>query len=222
VLPDADEGRLFTLAQYIDVSGNPAAATAEDYQAFLASNFGPAAALVQTYYPLSLFNATPYPPFFAISKVITDATFKCTSYRGLNRAVEKGIPVWTYLFSHTPSCTWDSSLPQAALALAGATHSAEIQFVFGNLANVSSSAGTCSFSGDEKAISATMAASWTAMALNKSPSTKNLTWPAYTNSSSSLGVNIVSAVTPGSVDYSVCALWDVVTEMMRNISNGSA
>ena len=211
---------MFALGQFATAPGGAASATAQDYKTFLTDNFGSAASLIEKYYPLSAFNATPFPAFFAIEKVLTDATYLCSSYRGLNRAVEKGIPVWTYLFSHDPVCSWFPGLPQKAVPLVGATHSAEIPFVFGNTVGLGPN-GTCNFTEQERAISATMVSAWTAMAANRDPSSGDLQWLAYTDSSKSLGINIVNATTPGYVNYTVCPLWDTVNEMLVSLSNST-
>jgi hypothetical protein len=213
---------LFALAQYATNPDGPAGATAADYTTFLQDNFGSAASLVEQHYPLSLFNSTPYPVFFAISQVLTESTYTCSAYRGLNRAVQKNIPVWTYLYDHTPSCQWLSFVPAEALPLVGATHTAEIPFVFGNLVNMPSPNGTCNSTTQEHAISAFLKKAWTAMAANGSPSTKDFHWPPYENSSQSLGINIVNSTTAGVVDYSSCQLWDQINNNFLKASNSTA
>lgn len=187
--------------------------TAENYTTFLRDNFGPAASLVQEHYPLSAFNSSPYPAFFAIATQLGDASYKCPAYRGLNRAVEKHIPVWTYLFDHGPSCLWLQDVPQEALALVGATHTAEIPFVFGNLVQLPAPNGGCNFTQEEDAIREFMVRAWTAMASSGNPSSGD------GGASQSLGMNFGNSVAAGSVDYTVCELWDQVNQILLTSSN---
>lgn len=213
---------MFTLGQVAsDFGGSLAGITADYYTTFLQDNFGSAASLVEKSYPMSMFNSTGYPGFFAISTVITESSYLCSAYRGLNRAVEKGIPVWTYLFSHQPSCMWLQGIQSTALPLLGATHTVDIPYVFGNLANIPAPDGSCNSTSAEVAISSVLINAWTAMAAKGNPSTGGFYWPAYGNSSSSLGINIVNSTTVGVVDYSHCALWDQVNEILLNSSSNS-
>lgn len=162
------------------------------------------------YYPLSLFtNVTQYPVVAAISTVITDAAYRCPAYRGLIRAAEKGVPAYSYIFSHTPTCSWVSGLPQKYVQLLGPTHSAEIPFVFGSLTDLPAPNGTCNATAQERKISSKLVSAWTAMAEKGNPSTGSLQWPVYRNGSS-LGLNIVNDTTVEHLDYSVCQLWDEV------------
>jgi carboxylesterase type B len=105
---------------------------------------GSAAPLIAKAYSLSAFNSTPFPAFFAMEAIITDVSYKGPTYRALNLTVQNGVPAWTYLWNHTPSCTWFDFIPRQALTLLGATHTAEIPFVFGNLNNLPLPNGTCS------------------------------------------------------------------------------
>ena len=57
--------------------------TEADYTSFLSANFAPAAAVVAQKYPITAFESTPSPAFFAIETVFTDSSFKCPVYRGL-------------------------------------------------------------------------------------------------------------------------------------------
>src|SRR5258705_6047161 len=61
----------------------------------------------------------------------------------------------------------------------------------------------------------------TSMAANGVPSTSDFHCTAYTNSSSSLGANIVNSTTAGLVDYSVCELWGQVNEILLGNSSTS-
>lgn len=211
---------MFALGQFYSTRpGGVAGITADDYTTFLQDNFGSAAPVVEKSYPMSIFNSTGYPGFFAISTVLAESTYLCSAYRGLNRAVEKGIPVWTYLFSHQPSCMWLEGIQSTALPLLGATHTVEIPYVFGNLGNLPAPDGGCNSPAHDVAISSVLMNAWTAMAAKGDPSTDELNWPAYSNSSSSLGINIVNSTLAGVVDYSHCVLWDKINEGLLNSSS---
>jgi carboxylesterase type B len=165
---DHQEGYIFALAQF---PSNFSAANASAYSVFIQDNFGPAASLVAKSYPLSRFNGSSLPVLTAISTIITDAAYKCPAYRGLRRALQNNVPVWAYDFQHTSSCTWLSTLPQEALSRVGATHTAEIPFVFGNLQNQPAPNGSCNATAQELSISWSLQDAWTAMAANADPST---------------------------------------------------
>lgn len=136
-LLDMMESILISLGQY----NSPKAVTATNYSDFLQQNFGPTSSLVSKYGPLSAFNITPFPLFFAISTILTDISYECSAYR-----VEHQIPVWTYLWSHTPSCPWVDH-PASMLTLVGATHSAA--FIFANTHSLPAPSAICNFSSRE-------------------------------------------------------------------------
>ncbi|MCJ1399705.1 hypothetical protein MMC11_002907 [Xylographa trunciseda] len=218
---NAEDGTLFVLEQF----RSPTAPTAADYNQFLLANFGTAAMVVNQTFPLSLFDSTPFPPFFAIEAVITDVTYLCRAYRGLQVSAQKGIPVWTYQFNHTPSCPWVTDFPAAALPALGSTHTAEIPFVFGNLIDQPTPNGTCKFTSAEDLMSASLISAWTSMAEYGEP-TNNGTfqWPAF-NASQSLGLKINNSTSTGVIDYSACRFWDEINDLVFNgtiIFNGTA
>ena len=209
---DSREGTLFALAQYASAPEFAASATAKDYETFLNENFGSAAPLIEHYYPLSIFNSTPYPPFFAIAQVLTDATYFCSAHRGLNVAAANGVPVWTYFFNHNPKCSWLQAVSQQAVDIVGATHTAEIPFVFGTTVNLPAPNGTCEMTEQEKAISTFLREAWTSMADIQEPTSDSAQWPAYGNAQTSLGINVTNVTTAGYLDYTVCKLWDGLNE----------
>jgi len=136
--------------------------------------------------------------------------------------MEKGIPVWTYLWNHQSACTWIPGLPQEALPLVGATHTGEIPFVFGNL-DVSHIFNTsCSFSAQDQGISRTLVNAWTSMAATQDPSgySFDFPWPQY--NASSIGLVINETVSVGEVDYSVCRFWDEINAMQYNQTNATS
>ena len=160
-------------------------------------------------YPLSAFNSTPLPAFYAIDAVVTDYSYKCPAWRALNRGLKNGVPTWTYRFAHTPTCPWVAQLPVLALGIAGAAHIAEIPFVFGNVFNLLLPNGTCNLNAEEQRISADLVSAWTAMAATGDPSTESVEWPAY-SPSTSLGLNILNSTTAGPIDFSVCEFWEPI------------
>lgn len=185
--------------------------TATNYTDFLQYNFGKAAPTIEKFYPLSAFNSTPLPAFYAIVYITTAVDYTCPAYRGLVNAEKKGIPVYTYQFEHTPSCPWYANIPdtQQALSTLGPTHTSEIPFVFANTKDLPLPNGNCTFTSQEQEISAQLVAAWTAMAANANPSSSLLAWPAW-NSTSSLGMNILNSTAVGVVNYTICELWDAI------------
>ena len=134
------------------------------------------------------------------------------------KAQSNNIPVYMYLNSHVPFCAWSPLLPAAAIPFVGATHSSELPLVFGNGVNQPLPSGNCSFTAQEKMISESLIAAWSAMASTGNPSVQGgLQWPQW-NSTSSLGVNIVNTTSVGVVDYSQCAFWDMVNNMYLNFT----
>lgn len=195
--------------------------TSDQYNTFLQDNFGTVAQTVAQYYPLSAFSASPFPGFTAMSTIITDVSYFCPAYRALGLAARNGIPAWTYLFSHTPSCVWFENLfPPQALPLVQATHTAEIAFAFGNLNSLPLPNGTCNFTSTERAISKALVEAWTSMATTGNPSSPSLEWPVW-NATSSLGVNILNSTTVGAVNYTACEFWDVVEKGLNFTSTNN-
>ena len=216
---NANEGALFALGTY-----DSATISEANYTSFLAENFGPAASIVAKEYPLTLpaFNSTGFPEFAAISTIITEAQFRCPAYQAMLKAQSNNIPVYTYLNSHTPHCQWLSTLPAAAIPYVGATHTSDIPYIFGNGVGLPLPSGNCSFTAAEDAISESLIAAWTAMAVSGNPSVQGgLQWPQW-NNTASLGVNIVNTTTVGVVDYSQCAFWDMIDNLYLNFTSSGA
>ncbi|KAH8816596.1 putative carboxylesterase [Xylogone sp. PMI_703] len=212
------DGALFALLQFANTTKGLDSATLSDYETFLVQNFGPnIATLIEQAYPVSAFNSTPFPAFYAMSAVVGDLNYLCTAYRGLNLSSTQGnVRVWTYNFAYTPHCPWIPGLPQEALQIVGPTHTVEIPFVFGHTTPIAN----CSMTSDERSLSDFLMNAWTNMAINGEPTTtgqasynslnKNklykdscfdlnkkqlykdscFFWPEYTNSQRSLGINI--------------------------------
>lgn len=196
---------------------NPETATAADYTDFLNSDFGSFAPSIATQYSLSAFNSTPYPPFYAVQQILTDYSFKCPARRALNRATQNGVPGWAYEFNRTLSCPWFPFISKQQLQTLGATHTAELPFVFGNLNNLPLPNGTCNLTAQDHSISEDLIYAWTSMAANGNPALpESLQWPGY-NPSTSFGLIIGETVTTGPIDYSICPFWDkIYTAQLQN------
>lgn len=224
---DQQEGNLDAIGKYpsAELIAN---LTAADYKAFLQGDFGPAAQIVEKYYPLSAFESAVKKlgltngagVFEAISTVITDAHYKCPTYESAKSTARNGNPVWTYEFTHNNTCAWlDTLVPIADdLSFIGAAHTAEIPFVFANL-NFSYPAEnyTCSGSTVEWDLSNEMTSLWTAMAENGKPSTKAIQWPKFkitSTGSKTPGMVFGNSSTPGQIDFSVCKLWAQVSALL--------
>ncbi|CEN60539.1 hypothetical protein ASPCAL02975 [Aspergillus calidoustus] len=209
-----------------------ASLTAANYTAFLQGNFGSAAArMIQKYYPLSAFDSAVAElgltagsgVFEAIAQVLTDAHFKCPTYRSaLSTARNGNSAVWAYEFTHNNTCAWlDTLVPIAGdLSFLGAAHTAEIPFVLGNLDFDYRGEGlnyTCSSSAVERALGTEMISLWTAMAEDGDPSTEAIQWPGFEITSSGAntpGMIFANSSTSGTIDYSVCKLWAQVSAML--------
>jgi para-nitrobenzyl esterase len=205
------------------------------YKDFLRKNFGSAASLVGKYYDLSLFeaaisgssilkdisalgiNKTEVAVIVAMANVVTDSTYKCPAYYGAAQASAKDIPAWTYEFTHNSTCIWLDTIPQKYVSLFGATHTAEIPFVFGNLDNGYLPNGTCNSTASEYELSKQMRSLWTAMAENADPSIKDLNWPRFQTTAKNLttpGLIFGEAAGSGLVDYTGCTLWSEVNAIL--------
>ena len=200
---------------------SPASFTQAFYDGYLLTTFGPAAPLVANRYPVAAFNSTPFPIFFALVQIYTDANFVCPSYHGLMKAEQVGTPRWTYRWAQAPTCPWYSVIPADALPIFGAAHTAEIPFVFGNVNNNPPPNGDCNFTAAEDQLSTEFIGFWTSMAANGNPGDQ---WPEFTTASSR-GLNVLngsSSATPGVVDFSVCSFWDSVALAVAQNSSTSS
>ena len=101
------------------------------------------------------------------------------------------------------------------IALLGATHAAEIPFVFGNVDWLPLPDGNCSLNAAEKTISAQLIRAWTAMAAAGVPNTSDVHWPLFTANATD--------VVMGAVDYSVCEqLWNKIDgRILQSALNGT-
>ncbi|CAL5865911.1 uncharacterized protein PFLUO_LOCUS117 [Penicillium psychrofluorescens] len=227
-----NEGLIYATAEAESLT-NGKSLTPSLYKGFLRDNFGIAAALIEKYYPLSMFSAlaggnTELGVLFAIAQVITDSDYKCVAYEGLVSAARNNIPVWTYQYTHNNTCPWLGTLKKLQghpeeMALEGATHTAEIPFVFGNMNNQPLPGGTCNATEAEDQLSKQMMSLWTAMAANADPSTDAIQWPQFTleSNASSPGLIFANSTLVGQVDYKSCLLWSKVYNILES-GNGTA
>lgn len=205
-----------TLSEYNSVEAAKSATPAA-YTEFLRRNFGPAAGLVEKYYNLSLFKDSPLPVIGAIATVVTDAQFKCPGYASTAKAAHSGIPAWVYEFTHNSTCVWLDTMPQEAVSVFHAAHTAEIPYIFGNLHfDFHNSNTTCTGTAEEMKLSKQMRGLWTAMAENADPSTDDIHWPQFQTSKDfqSPGMIFGNSSTAGKIDFSACELWSKVYEML--------
>lgn len=192
---------------------------ASDYDLFLTTNFGSSLTpKIKEYYPISLFNSTPFPALYAISVVLADSTYFCPAYRGLNKAASNGIPVYAYLFDHYPTCSWYQSLPQEAVQIVGPAHTAELPFVFGDTHNLPLPNGTCNMTTAEMAISSFLNNAWTSMASIQRPTADPKDWPAYQGPNNTLGITILNSTIPGPINYTRCELWDNIDQFQEQLA----
>ncbi|ETS79527.1 hypothetical protein PFICI_09380 [Pestalotiopsis fici W106-1] len=213
---NSEEGTLFVFGDYQEES---LSLTQADYDVFLEYNFGPLASVVNQTYSVSKFNSTIAPVFAAMSTVLGEVSYKCPAHRALLKSREIGVPVWSYEFSHTPSCAWYGAIPESILEYVGATHTAEIPFVFNTTHNMPLPDGNCTFTNAEQALSASMSEAWTSMAEFGRPADETV-WPQWTRNTSA-GVNIDESMVVGTVDYTSCLFWDAIYEKSVEIANAS-
>ena len=76
----------------------------------------------------------------------------------------------------------------------------------------------------EVEISDFLVKSWTLMAVNGQPTLSSDTdlWPEYGGANSSRGININETVSVGYVNYTACALWDQVAEILEAAAYNSS
>ncbi|GFP53143.1 fumonisin B1 esterase [Trichoderma asperellum] len=216
----ASEGMLFVLATY---SQNLTKQTQDTYDDFLSYQFGPLASRVNSTYPLSKFPPTvsiPNSADAAIGAIFTDYAFKCAAYRGLEKGIANRVPVFAYSFARVPSCNWMTSVPNIPFihSFLGATHTAELPFVFGVLDGLPAPGGNCSSTADELQVSKQMISSWDSMAAVASPGSH---WPRYSGGSQGrkgMGMMYLANETVvGEMDYSVCPFWDEIREELLTL-----
>ncbi|KAJ5082004.1 hypothetical protein N7532_011047 [Penicillium argentinense] len=158
-------------------------------------------------YPLSLFNSSESPVVAAISTVITDAEFRCPGYHMAVLDRRKNMPAWMYEFIQNSTCVWLSTIEQEFASAYGASHTAELPYVCGNLHfDFTCRNTTCTGTSAEYDLSKQMRSLWTAVAEIGKPSTDDITWPEFqlsTDGSESPSMIFGNSSVPGSLDFSV-------------------
>ncbi|KAL7928902.1 Carboxylesterase [Trichoderma chlorosporum] len=220
---NAQDSNLLVLSYYFS-SSSSSDLTEANYTDFL-SQWGPYSSSIAKTYPLSLFNATgstSVAVMSAITHITTLVSYNCPAYKTLRAAKA---PAYAYRFNRTLSCPWlvvgGQSFPSADLApFFGSTHTAEIPFVFGNMDDQPFGNGTCSASKQDRSLSASMIAAWTAMAESGNPSTKSVKWPRFDDHSNQ-GVYIQDSIASAELDFSECEYWDAIWASMGGVSFGA-
>ena len=174
---NTDEGTLFHI-------GAIAVESADELLAALERRFGDRAPDIADAYPLAEFES----PNDALQRITGDAALVCSTHDTARRAAAAGLDVWMYNF--------DFPLPIPGLEFLGATHGAEIAFVFESV------------EGDEQAtVGAPMRGYWTRLAATGDPNGDELAWPAF-SSEADARINFTTelSVVP---DFRAdeCALW---------------
>ncbi|KAI1642582.1 alpha/beta-hydrolase [Daldinia loculata] len=201
------EGSIFVLSSYL-TTWKGKVPSLSDYDDFLTLNFGPLATRVNETFPLaSTFNGST---LTAMEVILTQVSYQCPSYRALQLAYKKGIPVWSYRFAHEPSCAWYAPIEADWIPYLGATHTSEIPFVFNFTSSMPPPNGNCTFSKAEQTLAHEMSRAWTNMAQIGIPGDKSI-WPAWT-SHESKGVVLSDAMDVGVVDYATCDFWGEIDE----------
>ncbi|KAK8023281.1 hypothetical protein PG991_006520 [Apiospora marii] len=187
------------------------------YDAFLASNFGPLASRVNATFATSKFGGKVYA---AMEAVVTDTSYKCWAYQAARKAASKNIPAYAYVFGHVPSCAWYSLIPPDAIAYLGATHTAEIPFVFNTTSTLPAPGGNCTLRPAEVEMARSLSRAWTNMAESGKPGDAEF-WPAFEDKTwkgLSIGQDKMGV---GRLDYSSCAFWAEIDEELQKIAYSS-
>jgi carboxylesterase type B len=213
---DTMEGTLLLIGSYSD----PTALNASDYTTFLESSFGNYTPTIEKLYPLSLFDSTPLPVFEAMSYIYTIVEYFCPARSALEATSKAGVPGWTYRFAHQPTCGWYMGIDsEEALEVLGATHTAEIPYVFSQLTHLPPPNGTCNFNAQEIAISEAMVSAWTSMAVHGNPNSASGIiggpWPQF-SVNSSMGLLVENTTSIGYVNYTQCDFWDKIVAAEAN------
>ena len=155
---NADEGTLFFI-------GTPPVTSEAEYIEALHARWGDLADQIAALYPVANFAS----PQAALVRAFGDSGLVCGTYDSARRAAAGGAPVYLYNFARP------IPLPQLAPLMLGATHGAEIAYVFGS-ASPSDEA--------DRLISLAMQRYWTELARIGDPNgDEELSWPSYDDAS---------------------------------------
>jgi para-nitrobenzyl esterase len=151
---NSDEGTLFFI-------GNLPVTTEEQYLAALRNSYGDLAEQVADVYPPANFAS----PQDALVRAFGDAVLVCPTYDSARRAAANGADVYLYNFARP------IPIKQLASLKLGATHGAEIAYVFGSLDPGSD---------EDRQIAVAMQGYWTRLAYNGNPNGAGaVVWPRY-------------------------------------------
>ncbi|KAK8074319.1 Alpha/Beta hydrolase protein [Apiospora phragmitis] len=185
------------------------------YDAFLTSNFGPLASRVNETFSVANFGGRVYA---AMEAVMTDTWYKCCwAYQGARTAAARGVASYAYIFGHVPSCAWYSLVPPDAIPLLGATHTAEIPFVFNTTSALPAPGGNCTLlQPAETDLAHALSRAWTNITESGRPGVEEeAVWPAFDDETWT-GLNIRDRMEVGRLDYSSCAFWaEIDAELQR-------
>jgi para-nitrobenzyl esterase len=178
---NTDEGTLFHI-------GAIPVENADQLLAALERRFGERAQIIADAYPLDEFES----PDAALQRITGDAALVCTTHDTARRAAAAGLDVYMYNF--------DYPLPIPGLEFLGATHGAEIAFVFDSV------------DGEEQdLVGAPMRDYWTRLAADGDPNGgKAPIWPAFA-AEADARINFSTEVTVvQNFRIDECAVWRAV------------
>ena len=176
---NSDEGTLF------HVGAVPVKDEAE-YLAALERRFGAeSAAAILDAYPVADFAS----PEAALERVTGDVSLVCATHDTARRAADAGLSVWMYNF--------DYRIPIPGLEFLGATHGAEIAFVFDSVDRVS-----------QGSIGESMRTYWSQLAASGDPNGGEApAWPAFSTADDQRTNFAVEPSVVSDFRADVCALW---------------
>ena len=201
-----DEELLFTDAVGITVSQGtniPLAGSPFDpanYQANIAQALGVTdtrAAAIVAEYPLSAYPS----PDVALSLLVSDASFACPALQTDRWIAAARVPVYAYQFNDDRAPV-NIAPPMALPPLS--THGTELPYLF----DQPNAPFPAVLTADQQALAASMRTAWASFAASGSPSSRALSWPAF-----SAGAKVLSLETPQprvATDFAAahhCSFW---------------
>lgn len=184
------------------------------YDSFLRANFGRLAARVNATFAARKFGGSIAA---AMTAIATDVEYRCPAFNGAVKAAAHGTPSWAYEFAHAPSCSWYAPIKQAYLPFLGATHTAEIPFVFNTTENMPPPDGSCALGPREVKMARAVSRAWTDMAERGTPGSEDF-WPMFSNDTME-GVRMKDKVRVHKLDYSSCAFWNEIQRELTRDAN---
>ena len=149
--------------------------TADNYQTILAGTFGGLVPLIVPLYPPASFD-NDYAA--VVTAVGTDGVFACNASVQADRVAANGSrPLYVYEFADRDALSPGLTVP-SWLTL-GATHAAEIQYLFGSDALFAARGATP----EQVELAQTMTRAWTRFARTGNPSFEGFSWVDYGDSS---------------------------------------